>query len=68
MEVIRKSTIQVECSCCKALLGITVDDVSVNEIHHPQYECRCPECDASITIPSVPRWWIPKLHPNDVEG
>ena len=67
MLVIQPSTIKITCDRCKAVLGVTVTDVSVNEFHGSLYSCSCVECGREITLRSdqIPKWWVSRLHPGE---
>jgi len=63
MRTIRQSEIQVQCPHCNALLGITVNDIQVDDVGHslPPYYCKCPECSimGAPSIVEIKRAQIP---------
>jgi len=62
MRVIRPKEIQVSCSHCNALLGISENDVNINDVGHgcggAYYYCHCRECGMLIKLDGkIPSYW-----------
>ena len=62
MRVIRPTEIHVNCFHCNALLGISVNDVSVNDVGHgcdgAYYYTHCCECGMLVKLDGkIPSWW-----------
>jgi RNase P subunit RPR2 len=61
MRVIRPSEVEVKCPHCRALLGVTSEDIVINDTGHGSYvSCTCPECRKKIDLDrvSIPHSWM----------